>query len=145
MHAINETGEFQSGLAHFNAREFFEAHEAWEELWLRESGPEKAFLQGLIQLAAAFHHYGRGNPRGAQSLLTAGIAKLDQFPRDHRGLQLAELRTESRQWALLFITETGRAMERVSGERKIPKIRQARERDLQSAVHTVKKKTRRMK
>ena len=69
---MKESEKFGRGLAHFNAREFFEAHEAWEELWLVEAEPEKTFLQGLIQLAAAFHHYGRGNLRGARSLLAAG-------------------------------------------------------------------------
>jgi uncharacterized protein len=96
---MKESGKFQRGLAYFNAQQFFEAHEAWEEVWLIEPEPEKTFLQGLIQLAAAFHHYGRGNLRGARSLLAAGIAKLARFPDDHRGLALEKLRAEAGQWA----------------------------------------------
>ena len=90
---------FEKGVALFNARKFFEAHEVWEELWLVEPEPEKTFLQGLIQLAAAFHHHGRGNPRGTQSLLAAGLAKLERFPDDHRGVAVGELRAEAKQWA----------------------------------------------
>ena len=54
----------ERGVALFNAHEFWHAHEAWEELWLEESGDEKQFLQGLIQLAAAYHHVKRGTYRG---------------------------------------------------------------------------------
>jgi uncharacterized protein len=91
--------KFQRGLEHFNAREFFEAHEVWEEIWLVETEPEKTFLQGLIQLAAAFHHYCRGNPQGAESLLASGIVKLTRFPGHHRGLDIAGLRTAAKKWA----------------------------------------------
>ena len=95
---MKESEKFRLGIALFNARKFFEAHEAWEELWLVEVEPEKTFLQGLIQVAAAFHHHGRGNRRGTQSLLAAGLAKLRSFPDDHRGLALAALRAEVELW-----------------------------------------------
>jgi predicted metal-dependent hydrolase len=96
----NEKAErFERGLAHFNAQEFFEAHEVWEEVWLTEGEPEKTFLQGIIQIAAAFHHYRRGNSDGAETLLAAGIVKLSRFPANHRGLAIDELRNAAKQWA----------------------------------------------
>ncbi|MBZ5503021.1 MAG: DUF309 domain-containing protein [Acidobacteriia bacterium] len=100
--------QFQRGVALFNAHKFFEAHEAWEELWLLEPEPEKTFLQGLIQLAAAFHHYRRGNSRGAKSLLAAGLAKLERFPSRHRGLALEELRAQAAAWVLWLGGKDGR-------------------------------------
>ena len=93
-----DEGQFARGIAHFNAREFFEAHEVWEELWLVAREPEKTFLQGLIQVAAAFHHHARENPRGAKSLLAAGVAKLQGFPDGHRGIAVSDLRTEAKSW-----------------------------------------------
>jgi len=116
---MKESEKFRRGLTYFNARKFFEAHEAWEELWLAEPKPEKTFLQGLIQLAAAFHHHGRGNLRGARSLLTAGIAKLANFPADHRGLALAELRAAAEKWVKILEAE------KVSGNKRPPQIRLA--------------------
>jgi predicted metal-dependent hydrolase len=113
---MKESKKFRRGLEHFNAREFFEAHEAWEELWLVEAEPEKTFLQGLIQLAAAFHHYGRGNMRGARSLFAAGIAKLARFPDDHRGLALGKLRAKAEQWAKTLEADKG------PGKKRPPKI-----------------------
>ena len=42
---------FDRGVAHFNARRFYEAHEDWEELWHEAEGDEKRWLQGLIQIS----------------------------------------------------------------------------------------------
>jgi len=93
-----EERKFQRGLDQFNARAFFEAHETWEEIWLPALEPEKAFLQGIIQIAAGFYHYTRGNRAGTQSLLEAGLGKLERFPTDYRGLKLEELRAIVRWW-----------------------------------------------
>lgn len=93
-----DESRFRRGVAHFNAREYFEAHEVWEELWLAAREPEKTFLQGLIQVAAAFHHHGRENAKGARSLLAAGIAKLQGFPDDHGGIAVSDLRAQAANW-----------------------------------------------
>jgi predicted metal-dependent hydrolase len=90
---------FERGLAHFNARRFFDAHEVWEEIWLVENEPEKTFLQGIIQIAAAFHHYLRENSDGAESLLAAGIVKISRFPADYYGLEVENLRVAAKWWA----------------------------------------------
>jgi len=98
MKSREKEEKFRRGIDHFNAREFFEAHEVWEEIWLAEAQPQKTFLQGLIQIAAAFHHYCRGNPAGAESLLTSGIVKLARFPDDASGLEVARLREAAKSW-----------------------------------------------
>lgn len=99
MKSADKQAKFRRGIDHFNAQEFFEAHEVWEEIWLAEREPEKTFLQGLIQIAAAFHHYCRGNSWGAELLLAAGIVKLSRFPEDSRDIQLAQLRDAAKSWA----------------------------------------------
>ena len=53
---------YLDGIELFNDHEFFEAHEALEIVWLRAKGDRKTFLHGLIQVAAAFHHYTHRNP-----------------------------------------------------------------------------------
>lgn len=55
---------------------FFEVHEILEPHWARATGAGREALQGLIQVAVAFHHLGHGNPRGARKLLGDGRAKL---------------------------------------------------------------------
>jgi len=121
-HAMNsreKDEKFQRGISHFNAQEFFEAHEVWEEVWLVEAEPEKTFLQGIIQIAAAFHHYLRENPDGAESLLAAGIVKLSRFPAHHRGLAIDDLRSAAKRWAR-SIGEGEKA-----GRAQIPRLRRS--------------------
>jgi len=89
---------FQRGIDQFNRREFFESHESWEVIWLAAPEPDKTFLQGIIQVAAALHHYHRGNRAGAQSLLRRGLKKMERFPADYRSLNLEEIRAACRQW-----------------------------------------------
>ncbi len=114
--------KFQRGFEQFNAREFFAAHETWEEIWLAAPEPDKTFLQGIIQVAAAFHHYRRGNPAGTQSLLDGGLRKLSKFPADYRGLKLETLRSEARSWRDML------ASGKDPGESALPKIAQTRKR-----------------
>jgi len=66
------------GIRLFNTQKFFEAHEALEAVWLKAQGDEKTLLHGLIQVAAAFHHFTRGNLVGFQSLLEKGLTKLEK-------------------------------------------------------------------
>jgi uncharacterized protein len=73
-------GALAEGRRCYHSREFFAAHEHWESVWLATKGPEKAFLQALIQLAAALHHIQRGNPRGAASLLRSALQRLEPHP-----------------------------------------------------------------
>ena len=53
-------GRFDRAVVLFNAGAFYEAHEDWEALWLEAEGEHRLWLQGLIQIAAAFVHYARG-------------------------------------------------------------------------------------
>ena len=71
---------FLEGIEHFNARRFWEAHESWETLWLEAESDLEQFLQGLIQVAAAYHHIQRGTYRGAPRLFAAGLRRLEPFP-----------------------------------------------------------------
>ena len=82
---------FTKGLEEFRAGRFFEAHEEWELLWKDSSGDDKVFLQGLIQLAAALAHIGRGNPAPATRLLALAKEKLDGFEREQAGIRIDSL------------------------------------------------------
>src|SRR5215471_15264449 len=77
---------------------FFEAHEHWESVWLAAQEPEKTFLQGLIQVAAAFHHFQRGNCAGTISLLRSGLRRLDGFAPAFAGIAVEPLCTTIRLW-----------------------------------------------
>jgi hypothetical protein len=69
-----------AGLAAYERGDFFEAHEDLEPAWMgTDDVAQRALLQGLIKVAAAYVHDVRGNPRGiarnlegARLLLTEG-------------------------------------------------------------------------
>lgn len=63
---------------------------------MRAAGLERRRLQGLIQLAAAGVHLGRGRPGPAKNLLALGIEKLENAPEDFHGIPAAELLTRAR-------------------------------------------------
>jgi predicted metal-dependent hydrolase len=85
---------YLAGIEHFNACEFFEAHEVWEELWQEYQGPARKFYQGLIQVAVCLHHFGNGNIRGAKKLYHSSRAYLDPYRPHYLGLDLEKLLTE---------------------------------------------------
>jgi predicted metal-dependent hydrolase len=72
---------------------------------LTTPAPDKTFLQALIQVAAAFHHSKRENRRGTQTLLAAGIAKLELFPDIYWGLKIEALRESARLWPEALASE----------------------------------------
>lgn len=107
---------FRQGIEEFNSERFFEAHEAWEHVWLASAGAEKRHLQGMIQIAAAFHHYQRDNWEGTRSLLKAGLERLRDAPASHAGIPLEPLCRAAREWAQAL--QQGRD----PGKESLPKI-----------------------
>jgi hypothetical protein len=71
--------EFYDAIDEFNARWYFESHETLEDLWMVTPYPERQLFQGIIQLAAAFVHFARGEYAGIFKLLDASEEKLGAF------------------------------------------------------------------
>ena len=79
---------FHSGLKLFNNREFYDAHEYWEELWLEYQLEDKKFIQGLIQMTVAYYHLSTDNKKGALSLLNKCLNKMELFTPSNRGIDV---------------------------------------------------------
>src|SRR3989442_14319002 len=79
----------QEGIRLFNDEYFFEAHEVLEDVWKQERGEPRLFLQGLIQISAAYHHYQNGNLVGAATLLQRGADKIRKYPPRYLGIYAA--------------------------------------------------------
>lgn len=82
---------FQEGLRQYKAMDYFEAHEAWEDLWSDYYNEDRRFIQGLIQLAVSFVHLGNGNMIGAKNLLRKAKEKFSEFSGVHRGINVKTL------------------------------------------------------
>lgn len=93
-----EKPEFALGQRLHNEGEYYEAHEAWESIWIDESNDEwRLFVQGLIQVTSAFHKlFGQRAPGGAARLLERGLVKLDKYPADYLGIALGAFRDGAR-------------------------------------------------
>ncbi len=85
---------YLKGIEFFNTCEFFESHEAWEELWQEDFGPARKFLQGLIQAAVALHHFGNGNIRGAKKVYFGSCGYLEPYRPKYMGLDLDKFLAE---------------------------------------------------
>jgi len=69
--------------------EYFEAHEELEEAWRAAEPAEKDFFQGLVHVAVAWHHAGRGNRPGCERQLAKAARRLEPFAPEHRGVDVA--------------------------------------------------------
>jgi uncharacterized protein len=85
---------FEDGLKLFNGGNYFEAHEAWEDLWRVTEGPLRKFYQGLIQAAVGLYHLRRRNATGARLQLAKSLRNLNAYPPDCCGIDNAGLRDQ---------------------------------------------------
>jgi predicted metal-dependent hydrolase len=81
---------YLAGILFFNSRDFFEAHEVWESLWMHCAGPERRFYQSLIQAAVALYHFGYGNLRGALKLYHSSRRYMDAYGSQYLGLDVSQ-------------------------------------------------------
>jgi len=85
---LNNTA-LELGIGLFNDGKYFDAHEAWEGLWLRaKDGQDKSFLQGLIMAAGAFLHAEKRECTGAATLLAKSVPLLKNGIDAHQDLLL---------------------------------------------------------
>jgi predicted metal-dependent hydrolase len=82
--AATRAAAIEEGLAAYDRGDFFEAHELLEPAWMGSNDPaERAVLQGLIKLAAAYVHDVRGNPAGVRKNLDGARSRLVEGQADH--------------------------------------------------------------
>ena len=67
---------FLKGLVEYNSKNFYDAHEFWEELWSDYKLEQPDIIQGLIQISVGYFHLTNLNKKGAIGLFTKAIKKL---------------------------------------------------------------------
>ena len=68
------------GRASFAAGRFLKAQRVWAAGFAVTRGPQRKLLQVLVLWATAFHHRGRGNQRGALTVLARALDRLSALP-----------------------------------------------------------------
>ena len=88
------------GIDLFNHAHFFDAHEVLEDVWrsVSRDQPLRRHLQGMVQLAVAFHHESTGNHIGARSVLERALRNLHGADPSFPDIDLERLRANLAPW-----------------------------------------------
>jgi hypothetical protein len=81
---------YLAGVLFFNQRDFFEAHEVWEELWADSEPPQRRYYQGLIQAAVGLLHFENGNLGGAVKLYRSSRSYMEPYLPRYLGLDVED-------------------------------------------------------
>ena len=92
------------GIAQFNHREYFEAHETLEALWNAEPDVCRVLYKGILQVGVGCYHLLRGNQRGALLKLHSGADYLTPFAPRCMSVEVGRLIEDARR--LLVAIET---------------------------------------
>ena len=65
-----------SSLNLFNSQNWYEAHDALEDIWNELDGDERQIIQGILQISVSQFHLSKGNNNGAIILLGEGLGRI---------------------------------------------------------------------
>ncbi len=83
------------GIREFNSWRFYDCHETLEDVWRAEASDLVDFYQGIIKVAAGFHHLLRGNHKGTVNLLGHALTLLAPYRPSCLGLNVQRLIDEA--------------------------------------------------
>lgn len=103
----------ERGLLLFNASLFFECHEYLEDIWRAAPARDQPLYHGIIQVAAAFYHFEKGNQHGARTLLGKALQKLETCRPVYMNVDVNRLLRKMRPWMRRFASrKVGRPLRR---------------------------------
>ena len=72
----------------FNNKKWYEAHDAFEEIWNSVDGDERQVIQGILQVSVSQFHLSKGNFNGATILLGEGLGRIKNRTNINLGIDL---------------------------------------------------------
>ena len=60
----------------FNNQKWYEAHDAFEDIWNTVDGDERQIIQGILQVSVSQYNLNKGNINGATILLGEGLGRI---------------------------------------------------------------------
>ena len=60
----------------FNKQKWYEAHDAFEDIWNTLDGDERQIIQGILQVSVSQFQLSKGNLNGATILLGEGLGRI---------------------------------------------------------------------
>tara|TARA_Y100001968_G_scaffold8330_1_gene7004 strand:- start:2791 stop:3159 length:369 start_codon:yes stop_codon:yes gene_type:complete len=72
----------------FNDQKWYEAHDAFEDIWNTLDGDERQVIQGILQVSVSQFHLSKGNLNGATILLGEGLGRIKTRTNINLGIDL---------------------------------------------------------
>ena len=72
----------------FNDQKWYEAHDAFEDIWNTLDGDERQIIQGILQVSVSQFHLSKGNLNGATILLGEGLGRIKNRTKINLGIDL---------------------------------------------------------
>ena len=66
----------QEAIDLFNNQQWYEAHDAFEDIWNDLVGDERQIIQGILQVSVSQFHLNKGNFNGAMILIGEGLGRI---------------------------------------------------------------------
>ena len=79
---------FLNALNLFNSQKWYEAHDAFEDIWNTLDGDERQIIQGILQVSVSQFHLSKGNINGATILLGEGLGRIKYRTNINLGIDL---------------------------------------------------------
>ena len=80
--------KFSNALILFNNQKWYEAHDAFEDIWNTLDGDERQIIQGILQVSVSQFHLSKGNLNGATILLGEGLGRIKNRTNINLGIDL---------------------------------------------------------
>tara|TARA_B100000902_G_scaffold371106_1_gene396807 strand:- start:56 stop:427 length:372 start_codon:yes stop_codon:yes gene_type:complete len=80
--------DFFIALNLFNNQKWYEAHDAFEDIWNTLDGDERQIIQGILQVSVSQFHLSKGNLNGATILLGEGLGRIKNRTNINLGIDL---------------------------------------------------------
>lgn len=90
----------REGISLFNAQKFFDCHEVFEAFYQETEVAQKPFLEGLVQLAAAFRMFvDFGEIKGPVRMARQALIRFEEYQPSFLQIKVKELSDSIHHWA----------------------------------------------
>ena len=86
---------FAEAITQFNNRDYYACHDTLEAIWNDAWQSDRAFYQGILQIAVGLYHLQNRNWYGATILLGEGTSRLPAYLPDYQSIDVEMLLKDS--------------------------------------------------
>ena len=89
------SSEFELAIALFNSGDYYACHDTLEEIWHNAWHSDRAFYQGILQVAVGLYHLNNHNWQGAAILLGEGTSRLPAYLPEYQDIDVESFLIDS--------------------------------------------------